>query len=124
MYHFKTTTKNLAFLFLKNYDIIKYFLVLIKHIFIFDAPIQMTEKKEKFKNPERYLTQEETKRFDDFLKKRKVSRVKIGSVLGFTGANVGYLLANSSFLRDDFKKVRKKLKDEALEDFKMIDDIE
>ena len=67
------------------------------------------------------LNKEQTKAFELFLRKKKITNVRVGKIIGCSGANVGYLLKKYSFLKEDFKKVRKELKDEALIGFDEIE---
>ena len=76
-------------------------------------------------NSERYLTEKEHEIFDSFLRQRKVRRTEVARILKLksSGSINGYF-ERKTLRRDDAKKVKKVLKDKALEGFEVLEFLE
>ena len=71
---------------------------------------------------EKYLTELEHEKFNQFLIKRKIRRVAVAKILSLKdGGSITQYFKNKTFRRNDFEKVRKVLKDRALEGFEEIE---
>lgn len=71
---------------------------------------------------QKYLTEEQHKKFDLFLRHKGIKRTVVARILELkSSSSINGYFERNTFRFDDFKKVRKVIRDKALEGFEEIE---